>query len=230
MTTVRELRVFPVKSMGGQAESALQVAASGVLGDRAWAVYDGAGKLASGKHSRRFRRMDPVFALVARLVGDETVVLLPDGREVVAGTASCDEALSAHFGEPVSVRREHGTPHQDAAPVSLVGSATLVELGRHEGDGRPVDPRHVRANLVVTTSEPYVEESWVGADVELGGARLHVTEATERCRMVTVAQVDLAARPELLRVVSEHHDLVAGVYAEVVRPGRVALGDAVRPT
>ena len=45
--------------------------------------------------------------------------------------------------------------------------------------------------------------------------------------MVGVAQVDLPERRGMLKAVADHHDLVAGVYAEVVTPGRVALGDEV---
>ena len=221
------LRCFPVKAAGGQLLPSLDLGPDGADGDRAWAVYDGAGKLASGKHSRRFRRLDQVFHLVASRTGDQTLLVLPDGTELVAGEPATDDALSAHFGEPVTLRREGAIPHQDAAPVSLVGTATLAELGRHDGDGSPVDPRHVRANLVVETDQPYAEESWVGREVALGGVRLRVTEPTERCRMVGVAQVDLAARPGLLKTIADHHDLVAGVYAEVLEPGRVALGDAV---
>jgi uncharacterized protein YcbX len=223
------LQCFPVKSMGGTAASRVDVTAQGVVGDRAWAVYDAVGKLASGKHSRRFRRMDPVFDLVARRVGDDTVVTLLDGTELVAGHPATDEALSTHFGEPVRLGQEDGVPHQDAASVSLVGTATLAELGRHEGDGRVLDPRHLRVNIVVDTPEPYAEEAWVGRELTVGGARLRVTEPTPRCRMVGVAQVGLAPRPGMLRVVSERHELMAGVYAEVVVAGTVAVGDEVRP-
>lgn len=224
---VAALHCFPVKSMGGVAADRLDVAGQGVVGDRVWAVYDAAGRLASGKHTRRFRRMDPVFALVARPEDEDVVLTLPGGVELVAGRPDTDEALAAHFGEPVRLGREDGVPHQDAAALSLVGTATLAELGRHEGDGRALDPRHLRANLVLETDEPYAEDSWAGREVTVGGVRLRVTEPTRRCRMVGVAQVGLEPRDGMLRVVSEQHDLLAGVYAEVLTPGQVALGDAV---
>ena len=223
------LQRFPVKSMGGERLGGVDVLGSGLLGDREWAVYGADGRLASGKHSRRFRRMDPVFELVARREGDDTVVVLPDGAKHVAGESSTDDALSQHFGEPVLLRRETDVMHQDQATFSLVGTATLVELGRQEGDGRPMDPRHVRANVVVETHEPYAEESWIGREVTVGAVRVRVTEGIQRCRMVGVAQVGLSARPGMLQAISDHHDLIAGVYATVLRPGRVALGDAVRP-
>src|SRR5690349_10514127 len=47
---------YPVKSMGGEAATAVELGPAGLVGDREWAVYGADGKLASGKHSRRFRR------------------------------------------------------------------------------------------------------------------------------------------------------------------------------
>jgi uncharacterized protein YcbX len=218
---------YPVKSMGGETLRTVEVGPAGLLGDREWAVYGADGKLASGKHSRRFRRMDPVFGLVATQRAAGTVVRLPDGAEVALGHDDADSTVSGHFGEPVTVRREGDVPHQDAATLSLVGSATLAELGRHEGDGRPLDPRHLRVNVVVTTTEPYAEESWIGRDLTIGTVRLRVSEPIERCRMVGVAQVGLPERPRMLQVISDHHDLLAGVYASVVEPGALAVGDPV---
>jgi uncharacterized protein YcbX len=218
---------YPVKSMAGEPLTTVDVGEAGLVGDREWAVYGADGKLASGKHSRRFRRMDPVFHLVAARRGAETVVTLPDGREVVAGQPDSDSVLSEHFGEPVTVRRESDVQHQDAATFSLVGSATLEVLGRHEGDGRPLDPRHLRANVVVETHEPYAEESWVGRELTIGTVRLRVSGQIERCRMVGVAQVGLPERPGMLKAISDHHHLDAGIYASVLQPGTIAVGDTV---
>lgn len=221
------LQRFPVKATGAQACARVDLDARGLVGDRGFAIYDAAGTMASGKHSRRFRRMDPVFELESRLDDDGVHLRLPDGTTVTAGSPEADERLSRLFGEPVVVRAEAGTPHFDAGSVSLVGTATLAELGRHEGDGRPLDPRHLRANVVVATTEPYAEDAWVGRELTVGGVRLRVLEPIERCRMVGVAQVDLPARPGMLKAVSDQHDLCAGVYAQVLQPGTVAVGDVV---
>ncbi len=229
MTRGRVLLVtrYPVKSMGGEALSTAQVGPSGLVADREYAVYGADGKLASGKHSRRFRRMDPVFDLVAATRGSDTVVMLADGTEAVVGQQGSDAILSGHFGEPVTLRRETDTMHQDAAQLSIVGSATLEELGRHEGDGRPLDPRHLRANVVVQTELPYAEDDWVGHDLTIAGTRVHVDLPIERCRMVGVAQVGLPSRPGMLRAVSDHHALQAGVYASILQRGTISLGDVV---
>ena len=218
---------YPVKSMGGETLSTVEVGRDGLLADREYAVYGADGKLASGKHTRRFRRMDPVFELAAVKLGSDTVVRSADGREVLVGQPDADAVLSEHFGEPVTLRRETDVMHQDQAQLSIVGSATLAELGRHEGDGRPLDPRHLRANIVVRTDQPYAEESWIGREVAIGTVRVHVAEPIERCRMVGVAQVGLAARGGMLKAISDHHDLNAGLYASILHPGTISVGDPV---
>ena len=224
------LQRFPVKATGAQACARVDLDARGLVGDRGFAIYDAAGTMASGKHSRRFRRMDPVFELESRLDDDGVHLRLPDGTTVTAGSPEADERLSRLFGEPVVVRAEAGTPHFDAGSVSLVGTATLAELGRHEGDGRPLDPRHLRTNVVVATSEPFVEETWLDREVRIGNVVVRVSEPTERCRMVGVAPVGLPERPGMLKAISDHHDLNAGVYATVVQPGNISLGDPVVPS
>jgi hypothetical protein len=93
-----------------------------------------------------------------------------------------------------------------------------------------VDPRHLRANLVVETAEPFAEEAWVGRQVSVGGVVLTVNERIERCRMVDVEQADLPALGGLLKAVGAHRDLCAGVYADVAQPGSLAVGDDVTPS
>jgi uncharacterized protein YcbX len=56
---------------------------------------------------------------------------------------------------------------------------------------------------------------------------LRVTAPTERCRMTTLAQGDLPEDAKVLRRLAEDAEAQFGVYAEVVKPGRIAAGDAV---
>lgn len=52
---LHEIRRYPVKAMGGESLESVAVDARGLAGDRAYAVVDADGKLATGKHSQRFR-------------------------------------------------------------------------------------------------------------------------------------------------------------------------------
>lgn len=234
---------YPVKSMAGEPLETVSVGPRGLAGDRRWAVYSGDGRLGSGKEGRRLRRMDPLFTLAAQTsaasgLGALVTVEMPDGEYLVVGEPSTDQALSRLLGEPVSLRAEGAcpgsplgpsappVPHHDAGAVSLVGTATLVALGvlLH---GPPVDPRALRANLVVETRSPYAEETWTGRELAIGGVRLRVIRRTERCRMVDLDQVRLPGRRGLLKAVGNHRDLCVGMYADVLAPGELAVGDPV---
>jgi uncharacterized protein len=221
---IAEIRRYPVKSMGGESVESVEVDARGLVGDRWYAVTDVEGRLASGKNSRRFRRRDEVFTYAATTVNGHVQVSGPSGSWRV-GDADLDVALSEDFGADVRVLPEAVTRHHDAGQVSLVGTASLDWCREHLGvDG---DRRRIRPNLVVRTTEPFVEEGWGGATIRVGGVALTVVERIERCRMVDIAQEGLAEQPGWLKALGRERDLNLGVYADVKRVGSIALGDSV---
>lgn len=222
---VATIRRYPVKAMGGEQLARVHLDDRGVTGDRWWAVVDGDGRLASGKDARRFRRRDAVLDLTART--DDA------GRVLVAGPAGelgvgedLDRWLSELLGDPVAVRAEDTTPHQDGGEVSLVGTATLAWCAQRWGVD--ADPRRLRVNLLVETDEPFVEESWVGRTLAVGTARLTVVEQVPRCRTVDLAQDGVATTGRWLLPLGRERGARLAVYADVATPGRVAVGDEVR--
>jgi uncharacterized protein YcbX len=64
---VAELARYPVKSMAGERLAEARFGPTGIDGDRRWAIYTADGGIASGKTTRRFRRVDGLFGLLARL-------------------------------------------------------------------------------------------------------------------------------------------------------------------
>lgn len=223
--TVVDIRRYPVKSMGGESLPDAVLDERGLAGDRWFAVVDEQGRLASGKDSRRFRRRDAVFDYRAEGHGDDVVVRGPGGPWTV-GDPELDAALSRRTGAAVRMIAERRTPHHDAAPVSLVGTASLDWCREHLGvDG---EARRLRSNLLVRTEVPFVEETWRGV-VRVGSVELGVIEPIERCRMVDIAQEGLAEQPGWLRALGRERDLCLGVYLAVLTPGSVAVGDRVDP-
>lgn len=229
---VLAVRRYPVKSMAGETLARADVDARGLAGDRWYAVVDDDGRLASGKDSRRFRRRDAVFAYAARTDEAGTVRVAPreagesgHSGDWAVGSAGLDAALTAACGDPVRVRPERQTPHYDAGPVSLVGTATLDWCARELGVD--ADPRRLRANLLVRTSTPFEEEGWVGQGLTVGGVRLRVTERIERCRTIDLEQDGVSGTTRWLKALGSERDLCVGIYAEVVEPGALAEGDAV---
>jgi hypothetical protein len=119
----------------------------------------------------------------------------------------------------------------DAHPILLVTDATLRRLQALAPASR-VDVRRFRPNLVVATPpgvEGFVEQDWIGRRLAVGEAELEVLVGCPRCVMITHAFADLPRDPALMRTVVKEANQNLGVYARVVTPGRVAVGDALRP-
>ncbi|WP_344248482.1 MOSC domain-containing protein [Isoptericola hypogeus] len=221
--TIATIRRYPVKSMGGEALDAVLVDERGLEGDRWFAVEDDDGRFASAKSTRRFRRRDAVLDYAAATSPGGGVVVTGGAGRWEVGDPRLDAALSAATEVAVRVTPESGVPHQDGGGVSLVGSATLAWCA--ERWGLDADPRRLRVNLVVATSEPFVEESWVGRDVAVGAAVLRVAERVERCRTVDLDQDGARARGRWLAPLGRERDTCLAVYADVL--GTVRVGDAV---
>ncbi|MEJ5867545.1 MOSC N-terminal beta barrel domain-containing protein [Pseudokineococcus sp. 5B2Z-1] len=148
-----------------------------------------------------------------------------------------DAALSDLVGRPVALARvlRPGAVVY-AEPVVLLTTSTLRELARRTG--AEVDDERFRSLVLVGTGDarPFVEDSWHGRVLDVGGARLEVTAGVARCAVVQRtpgtgerAPDDLLGALALDRVVEGPggREVVLGVGARVLRPGPVAVGDAV---
>ena len=117
----------------------------------------------------------------------------------------------------------------DALPVHLLTTASLRTLARTNTASR-FDRRRFRPNFLIEPedgAEGLVEDGWCGMHLRVGGATVKVEMGTPRCSMTTQPQGDLPKDPGVLRTVVRHAGQNVGVYASVVAPGPVAVGDAV---
>ena len=173
--------------------------------------------------------MDGLLKCAVRLgAAGEVVIVMPGGEEYAVPSDAANEALSIHVGEPVRLEHETSIPHFDAAAIHLVTSVSLNWLARRLGV-ESVGPARFRPNLVINVpgAEPHIEETWMRRQLRLGGAVLEVTAPTERCVMVGMAQPDLASDERILRLIAQEHAAYFGVYASVVVPGTISVGDTV---
>lgn len=217
------LRRYPVKSMGGEDLRSVEVDERGIKGDRWYAVSDADGRLASGKNTRRFRRRDAVFDFTAHTGEDGEVRVSSDGQAWRVGDPALQVALSAAMAAPVRVVAEKSVPHQDAGAVSLISTATLDWCREHlQVDA---DSRRLRVNLVVDAPVAFIEESWIGQLIRCGSTVLRVNRRIERCRTIDVAQDGVRARVPWLKPLTQHRDMNVAVYADVVTPGVLSLGE-----
>jgi uncharacterized protein YcbX len=66
--------------------------------------------------------------------------------------------------------------------LTLIGTASLRDLSTRLG--RVVEAARFRATLVVEADEPYVEDSWLGAEVAVGEAVVRVGGPIPRCAVI----------------------------------------------
>lgn len=227
--TVSEVWRYPIKSLGGVRADRVDLDQRGVLADRGFAVYGTDGRIGSGKSTRRFRRMEGLLECPVHLrTTGEVVIVMPDGAEYAVPSDAANAALSNHLREPVRIEPETSISHFDAAAIHIVTSASLQWLTQSLGI-ESVATARFRPNLVfdVPDAQPHVEETWIRRQLRVGGAVLEVTEPTERCVMVGVAQPGLALDERILRLIAREHAACFGVYASVVVPGTIGLGDTV---
>lgn len=182
--------------------------------------------------------------VLSRFVGRP--VALHQGREPGAeiDRAVPEEVLALGTGAEVAFetlelsQQAPGGSFVDFAPVHLVTTATLAAVTRAVGTA--VHPRIFRPNLILATPglSGYAENDWVGRQVAIGGqVRLEIFLATPRCAIPTLAHGPHPGNPQVLRGLARTNRLpvegfgvqtCAGVYAKVVRPGRIRAGDEVR--
>lgn len=222
---IAELWRYPVKSMLGERCEKLRIDPRGAHGDRLFAIQDAQGKLGSGKHTQLFRKIDGLFGFHASWHEGVARIRFPDGDEISADAPSIHQALSDALGLPVTLAREAAISHFDSAPIHLVTTGSLAWL-RAALPAAGIDARRFRPNLVIEVpgSEP-VEQAWIGKRLRIGEVELRVSEATERCGMVAFAQSELPKAPAVLRQITQRADLRFGVYAQVLTPGLIRLGD-----
>ncbi|WP_024927446.1 MULTISPECIES: MOSC domain-containing protein [unclassified Mesorhizobium] len=160
--------------------------------------------------------------------------------EVTPVLGGWNAEFTAFSGRPTRlVRAQVPNGGVDIKPITLVSTASLAELSRRLG--QPIDPRRFRCNLVIEAEHPHIEDSWAGRQLRLGEAILLVRSSVPRC---IVTQLDPDTGANNLRSVPALMDYRPKVkipdglmpdyatpgfasYAEVVRPGRVWVGDRV---
>jgi uncharacterized protein len=256
LAEVAWLASAPVKSMALIEHSAVQVGPTGIIGDRRYALIDPHDRLVNGKRIGPLATIvagvkDEPEALALHFPDGSVVeeVVVPgkallatfygERRAVREVEGSFSRVLSEWAGQPLRLVRlddEGGgidrTP--DGGGFSIVSSGSLLALAQAAGLEEPLDPRRFRMSAVVDGLEPYGEESWFGRRVQLGEVIVEVGGNIGRCAVTTHDPATGRRSLDTLRLLAETRSHVAtteplpfGVWATVVVPGWIRLGDTV---
>jgi uncharacterized protein YcbX len=246
---VQAIYRYPVKGLSAEALARTSLAPGQTLpADRRYAIENGPSGFdpAAPAYFPKIRflmlmRNERLARLQTRY--DEATHVLAiraGGREVARGnlaTAEGRATIEAFFrafsaddlrGAPRVLQAE-GHSFSDVARkvVSIINLASVAAI--ETAVGAPVHPLRFRANLYVTGWPAWHEFDLLGCEIAIGdAARLKIVKRIVRCAATNVdpdtGMRDLAI-PATLSDTFGHMD--CGVYAEVVRGGDIAVGDAV---
>jgi ferredoxin-NADP reductase/uncharacterized protein YcbX len=238
---------YPIKGFGAQPLQSAQLRIGrGLPFDRFLAIANGhsvvpgTGWTACQTFVRLTQNGDlPLYKLLFDEDSERLTLTAPGGDTAQAtwsdpaSLAAVNERIASWFPAgrahaPRLVRRDAGLGwwDYDDAPLSIINLATVRALQARAGQA--IDEEQFRGNLLIDGLAAWHELEWLGQRLRIGDAEIEVLRPIERCKATSVdvktAEVRLNV-PALLAGGQGH--LYCGVYARVVRCGRVQPGDAV---
>ena len=239
---VSRINVTPVKSLRLHHPESVELGLDGAREDRRFLLVDDGRRLYNGKRDTSLVRTSASWEPASRVLG----MTLPSGEALEGEAVRGGPAVVEVYGRPVRghvvdglwadalsdlagrsltlVEREDGAWATDARPATLVSRASL---GVIDGDGR-----RFRMLFEVDGLEEHAEDDWRNRRLRVGEATVLVGDPVPRCA-VPSASPDTGRRDrDVLRELIARRGLVEGeaclgVYAEVLEPGIVRVGDAV---
>jgi uncharacterized protein YcbX len=247
---IQSIYRYPVKGLSPEPLARVSLAAGQTVpGDRLYAIENGPSGFdpAAAKHQPKMRylmlmRNERLATLRTRFDdGSHTLTIDYDGREAARGDLRTEDGRAAIEGffssfsaddlrGPPKVLHAPGFSFSDVAAkvVSIINLASVADLENYVG--APIDPLRFRANLYVAGWPAWQELDMVGRSLAIGnGVQAQVVKRIVRCAATNVDPAtgsrDLEI-PNTLMKTFGHAD--CGIYAEVVTPGTIAVGDRVR--
>ncbi|WP_377808355.1 MOSC domain-containing protein [Azospirillum sp. A29] len=249
--TLTVIRRYPVKGMSGQDLPAIELTAGQAIPlDRRYGLLHGPAALDTETQGWRlpsdFFTLDRTEKLaVLQSEFDEAtqaLIIRRGGRQVSRGRLDqpmgrnlLEQFFAAYLagivpGMPRLIEAQQGGFGNSEEPsVTLLNLASLRDLEERIAK-QPVDPRRLRANLLMDGIDPWAERGWVGRTLTVGKATLEVVEALD-CTPGNDVSPDTGVADLSLTNIMErgygHNQML--LRARVTGGGRIAVGDPVTP-
>lgn len=253
MITVARFSITPVKSLALHHPEEVRLDASGVATNRRFFLVREDGRLFAGVHH------GPLVQVRAEWdeTKDSLALAFPGGDVVAetvrlsAETAETDfwgrpvrgrivdgpwaAALSTFAGEPVRlVKADAPGGGVDVEPVTVSSLASAAEVAKR--GGKPdADSRRFRMLVELDGCTAHEEDGWNGRRFRIGAAVVEMLGPVARCATTTrdpdtgIRDFDALSAITSYRPLRDGKNIDFGIYARVITPGRVRVGDAVAP-
>ena len=200
---------YPIKSLAGEPLSTAVIGPDGIPGDRIVRVRGPEGV----RTSRRQYRMLGLHGTVH-----------PGGRPRIGGHPwNSPEALAlvkGAAGPDAWLEAWEGLDRFDILPLLVATDGAVAAFGR--------DVRRLRPNILIGGVEGLNERDWPGAELHIGEVIVRLESLRGRCHMTTIDPDTLQVDPGVLRDIVRRFGNQLALNADVVRGGRVRVGDPVK--
>jgi uncharacterized protein YcbX len=200
---------YPVKSLAGERLETTAIGPDGIPGDRVVWVRGPEGVRTSRRHYR-------LLGLRGTLSSEGHACI--DGHPWENAEALALVKRAAGGDSWLEPSDQHD--RFDVLPL-LVATDGAVEVFGH-------DVRRLRPNILIGGVNGLDEREWPGAELHIGNLVVRIDSLRGRCAMTTVDPDTLKRTPEVLREIGRRFRGRLALNTEVVRPGPIAVGDAVQ--
>ena len=229
---VKELWIYPIKSLGGIKVDSAQAETEGLRYDRRWMLVDDSGKFITQREHHQMSTFNSVMdnnQLTVHHNGDSVAIPLTAISDNILNVkvwssqlmaAEVDPHISEWFSDHLSMRATlvrmtdiSNRPKLLKVPpynteVSLADGYPYLILGeesmRHLNGKleNPVSANRFRANIIVASDVPHIEDTW--GSVDIGKATLKVIKPCARCVVITIDQQTGIAGKEPTRTLATY--------------------------
>lgn len=251
--------IYPVKGMAGSSVAEVEMGKAGPANDRRYMLVDAVGSFVSQRthaslalcrvdidhhHMLISTRGTSIKVGLDERIGHSYLAKVWDDDALVMDvSAKVNEWLGKHVGTGLRLvtmvddtARSHkisGGPATtyvslaDGYPALITGTASLDLLNSKLDQAIKMD--RFRANIVVKTEQPHVEDQWM--QMRIGTAVLRHVKPCVRCQVITIDQQTGQASKEPLKTLATYrrvdNGVIFGSNLIVEQPGRLKVGDTI---